>query len=97
MLGIALILIQFFLGDAAAQSDTARATYAIVGADVLTMSEPALLRNHTVLIRGGRIDEIGPADSVRFDTAEVTEIAGPISVPGIPRISHFASRLPNGP
>jgi imidazolonepropionase-like amidohydrolase len=62
--------------EAGSQPRAPEPAYAIVGADILTMREPALLRNHTVLIRAGRIAVLGPADSIRYDTAEVTEIDG---------------------
>lgn len=61
---------------ASTQTRAEAPTYAVVGADVLTMAEPAVLENHSIVIRGDRIAALGPVDSVTYDADEVTEIDG---------------------
>ena len=82
---LAVTAILSCVSPAASQTSADGPVYAIVGADVLTMADPPLLANHTVLIRGGRIVALGPGDSVTYDPAEVTEIdaRGRFVMPGL--------------
>jgi hypothetical protein len=65
----------------AAQPCAPGAPVAIVGADVLTMESPTLLRGQTVLVRDGRIAAMGatavPADACRIDAR------GRVLLPGL--------------
>lgn len=61
-LGLALAA----LAPAAAQSDSAAETFAIVGANVVPMDREGVLENHTVVVRDGRIVSVEPADAARI-------------------------------
>jgi imidazolonepropionase-like amidohydrolase len=68
--------------------DTTRTT-AIVGADVIPLSEDGVLETQTVLVEDGRIAAIGPADEVVVpDSAERIDGEGHYLVPGFAN-GHF--------
>lgn len=73
---IATCALVLFATPVNSQASAGRRVYAIVGADIVTMAYPALLENHTILIRDGRIMAVGPVDAVTYDAAQVTEIDG---------------------
>jgi Amidohydrolase family len=57
---------------------------AFVGASVLTMENEAVLRDHTVVVRGGRIDALGPRASVSVPAgATRIEAAGKFLMPAL--------------
>lgn len=69
----------------AAQAGSGATPLAIVGADVLTMDGRGVLSRQTVLVRDGRIEGMGPTDSVAVDTAayRVIDAAGRVVMPGL--------------
>ncbi len=70
-------------GPADAESEVP-GTSAIVGADVIPMDSERVLHNHTVVVREGRIVEVGPVDEVEVpDGARVIDGAGRYVIPGL--------------
>ncbi|KAA5545540.1 amidohydrolase family protein [Roseiconus nitratireducens] len=56
---------------------------ALIGGRVLTMGSQGVLENATVLIRGNRIEAVGPADQIQIpDSATRIELKGQIVLPG---------------
>jgi imidazolonepropionase-like amidohydrolase len=70
--------------SAAALQPTAPPVRAFVGARVLDGTGKPALENAVIVVRGGRIDAIGPASSVRPpDGAQVQDLTGKTVMPGL--------------
>jgi imidazolonepropionase-like amidohydrolase len=70
---------------------------AFVGATVLPMDGPRALPNQTVIVRGDRIVEVGPAANVRVpDGAQRIEASGKFIIPGLAEM-HGHVPPPNAP
>lgn len=68
----------------AACGQSAPPTLAITGVDVISMTEPGVLRDRTVLIAGDRILRVGPADDVEVpEGVRRLDGAGRILIPGL--------------
>lgn len=67
----------------AAVQDDQEPSYAIVGASVLTMDERGLLENQTIVVRSGRIAEIGHVDSVALGGVSEIDARGRYVMPGL--------------
>ncbi|HSJ65319.1 MAG TPA: amidohydrolase family protein [Gemmatimonadaceae bacterium] len=84
-----------------ASPDTARSqepqAIAFVGASVIPMDREHVLENHTVIVRGDRIVEVGPAASVRVPAgAQRVEARGKFIIPGLAEM-HGHVPPPNAP
>lgn len=72
-------------------------TTAFIGATVLPMDGERSLPNHTVIVRGDRIVEVGPAGSVRVpDGAQRIDASGKYLIPGLAEM-HGHVPPPNAP
>jgi imidazolonepropionase-like amidohydrolase len=70
---------------------------AFVGASVIPMDRERVLENHTVIVRGDRIVEVGPAASVRVPAgAQRVEARGKFIIPGLAEM-HGHVPPPNAP
>lgn len=70
---------------------------AFIGATVIPMDRERVLENHTVLVRGDRIVEVGPASSVRVPAgAQRIEARGKFIIPGLAEM-HGHVPPPNAP
>jgi hypothetical protein len=59
-------------------------TFAFVGVNVVPMSEEGVRETQTVLVRGGRVTEIGPVDSVHVPLGAIAvEARGKYLMPGL--------------
>src|SRR3546814_19689491 len=57
---------------------------AIKGANIVTMRGAAVIDNGTIIVKDGRIEQIGPADRIRVpDGAEVIIVGGKTIIPGL--------------
>ena len=75
-----------------AQSDAA--TIAFTGVNVLPMDREAVLENHTVLVRGSRIEAIGPAGDVEVPPdARVIDADNQFLLPGL---AEMHGHIPSG-
>ncbi|MCG8467795.1 MAG: amidohydrolase family protein [Gemmatimonadetes bacterium] len=69
---------------AAPEADATEETHAFVGATILDGSGAPPLADGVLLVRGGRIQEVGSADAVRVPAdAIVTDVTGRFIVPGL--------------
>lgn len=95
LLSAAVIAALVSAPDARAQQQGG--TIAFVGATVLPMDSERTLPNHTVIVRGDRIVEVGPAGSVRVpDGAQRIEASGKFLMPGLAEM-HGHVPPPNAP
>lgn len=79
--------------DANAQTTT-NDVVAFIGANVIPMDGERILENHTVVVQGGRIAALGPADDVALpDNAVRIDARGKYLVPGI---AEMHGHLPGG-
>lgn len=59
-------------------------TVALTGARVVTMRGDRVIENATVVVRGRRIERVGPADAVSIpEEAEVRDLTGKTIIPGL--------------
>src|SRR3546814_1158772 len=57
---------------------------AIKGANIVTMRGAEVIDNGTIIVKDGRIEQIGPADRIRVpDGAEVIIVDGKTIIPGL--------------
>lgn len=83
---------------AAAQERAAIETVAIVGADVLPMTQAERLRDQTVILRGDRIVEVGPRARVRVPAgARRIEARGMTLMPGLVDMHVHLAPTPGAP
>ena len=81
---IAALLVVALDGSIAAQDSHKRRSIAFVGANVIPMDRERVLENQTVIIRDGRIAEMGPASSIRVPAGAVRiEARGKYLLPGL--------------
>ena len=67
-----------------ARPDDAGRVRALVGGHVIGVGNAPEIADATILVRGGRIEAIGPADRVRVpDGAHVVRLAGTFVLPGL--------------
>ena len=82
---------------AAAQSPRASGTTAIVGATLIDGNGGPALPNTTILVRDGRISEVGPVASIRVpDDARVVDASGRYATPGFIDTNVHISLYNNG-
>ncbi|MBA3557167.1 MAG: amidohydrolase family protein [Gemmatimonadaceae bacterium] len=80
----AALLLVPLSGSLSAQGSTRGNTIAFVGANVIPMDRERVLENQTVIIRDGRIAEMGPASSIRVPAGvERIEARGKYLLPGL--------------
>ncbi|MGI8843240.1 MAG: amidohydrolase family protein [Gemmatimonadaceae bacterium] len=92
-----LVVIAAISTAAPAAAQNAAATTAFVGATVLPMDSERALENHTVLVRGDRIVEVGPAASVQVPAgARRIDASGKFIIPGLAEM-HGHVPPPNAP
>ena len=92
-----LVVIAAIIPAAPTAAQNAAATTAIVGATVLPMDRDRVLENHTVLVRGDRIVEVGPTASVAVPAgAQRIDARGKYIIPGLAEM-HGHVPPPNAP
>lgn len=92
-----LVVITAIVTAAPTAAQNAAATTAFVGATILPMDRDRVLENHTVLVRGDRIVEVGPAASVTVPAgAQRIDARGKYIIPGLAEM-HGHVPPPNAP
>ncbi|MGI9078005.1 MAG: amidohydrolase family protein [Gemmatimonadaceae bacterium] len=93
----ALLVAASFKGSLSAQNSARGDVIAFVGANVIPMDREHVLENHTVIVRGGRIAQVGPAPSTRIPSgAARVEARGKYLLPGLAEM-HGHIPPPNAP
>ena len=93
----ALLVVYPFSKPLPAQASNSGEAIAFVGANVIPMDRERILENQTVIVRDGRIVEVGPASSMRVPSgARRIEARGKYLLPGLAEM-HGHIPPPNAP